>query len=55
MDSSIEQFAQDLARASYAARPCAGHLVVAKWIADFLRKSIAEATRDDMGRFVDSL
>jgi site-specific recombinase XerD len=55
MDQSIEQFAQDLARASYSSGTCAAYVAVAKRLADVLGKPFDKATRDDVRRFVDGL
>ena len=55
MDVTIIQFGQDLARAGYTQSTCSEYLKCANGLAAFLGKPLAEATREQVRQYVDSL
>jgi integrase/recombinase XerD len=55
MDKSIEQLGQDLARANYAKETQKRYVRIGLELAEHIRKPVAEATRDDLRTFVESV
>lgn len=55
MDTTIVQFGQDLARAGYTQNTCSEYLKCAEALSAFLRCPIAEASREQVRQYVDSL
>lgn len=55
MDKTIVQFGQDLARAGYTEATCSDYLKCAEGLAAVLRCPIAEATREQVRQYVDTL
>jgi len=55
MDNTIVQFGQDLARAGYSQTTCSEYIKCAEALAGYLGKPIAEATREQVRQYVDSL